>query len=175
MGKTASILTVLLLALVIVTGLIVMGSEEQARLLAEQQEQLDALLTEAEEQAQRLKQAREQAQQLDTSLYESRQTVQRLTEENESLTSQSQQLTLDLRSANSSVTRLTKARNELLAQLAEAESQNEAWEAAYALLQEEAAQDALLYEQAMAEAEREPLIIQKPGPQNPYENTALPQ
>lgn len=175
MGKTASILTVLLLALVIVTGLIVMGSEEQAHLLAEQQEQLDALLTEAEEQAQRLKQAREQAQQLDTSLYESRQTVQRLTEENESLTSQSQQLSLDLRSATNSLTRLTKAHNELLAQLAEAESQNEAWEAAYALLQEEAAQDALLYEQAMAEAEREPLIILKPGPKKPYENTALPQ
>lgn len=173
MGKTASILTVLLLALVIVTGLIVMGSEEQARLLAEQQEQLDTLLAEAEEQAQRLKQARELAQQLDTSLYESRQTVQRLTEENEALTSQSQQLTLDLQSVGSSLTRLTKARGELLAQLAEAEAQNQTWETEYAQLQEEAAQDALLYEQALAQ--REPLIIQKPGSKNPYENTALPQ
>lgn len=175
MGKTAAILTVLLLGLVTITGLIVMGSMEQARLLEEKNAQVDTLLAEVEEQAQRLKQTREQAQQLDASLYESRQTLQRLTTENEALTGQNQQLTLDLQSARASLNLLTESRDEALAKLTAANAQNETWETAYAHLQEEAAQDALLYEQALAEAERAPLIIQKPGPTNPYENAALPQ
>lgn len=175
MGKTAAILAVLLLGLVTITGLIVMGSMEQARLLEEKTGQVDTLLTEAEEQAQRLKQIREQAQQLDASLYESRQTVQQLTAENEALTGQNRQLTLDLQSARSSLHLLTESRDEALAKLAEANAQNETWETAYAHLQEEAAQDALLYEQALAEAEHDPPIIVKSGPKTAYQNTALPQ
>ena len=199
MRQTVSILTALMIALTLISGFIVIGSVEQAKLLETRNSQIETLLSEAETQARRLSESKQRAQSLDKSLYETRQerdgllqqvqtleaqsqaaqeaalAVQTLTQDNDALSARADLLAMELKEARQALTQLENAYEQVQLQLAQSDearqtaaSQAETWEQAYARLQEEAAQDALRYEQALAEAADSPdpapsLSVIKPG------------
>ena len=151
MKQTVTILTALMIALLLVSGFIVMGSMQQSELLIERENQLIS-------QTQQMDEAMMQIEKLEKAAQSGAQQLKQLTEERDALSQQLSDAVLSSQEANDAVAQQVKERKAyedqieyLNEQLSLAQQQNAHLEAALANAEEEAALTAMAYEQQAQE------------------------